>query len=65
MREFITWKRNEATTSCGESVTLTINFSSFNSDEINELERLFRERIKSAMIIEYLKGEENDGQTNY
>ncbi len=57
MREFITWKRNDGTTFYGESVTLTIKFSSFNPEEINELEKLFRERIQSAMIIEHPKGE--------
>lgn len=60
MRELVTWKRNETSTSNGESVTLTINFSSFNSEEIDELEKLFREHIKTAMIIEYPKEEENE-----
>lgn len=64
MREFITWKRNEATTSYGESVTLTIDFSSFNPKEIDELEKLFIEHIKSAMIIDHPKGDESESRVS-
>lgn len=31
------WKRNEPDTVCGESITLTIIYSSFNKEEIDTL----------------------------
>ena len=34
-----TWKRNMPTTVSGESITVSITYSSFNKDEIDELEK--------------------------
>lgn len=33
------WKRNKPSTLSGESITLTITYSSFNKEEIDELEK--------------------------
>lgn len=33
------WKRNEPSTYSGESITLTIVYTSFDKDEIDELEK--------------------------
>lgn len=52
MKTFVTWKRGESTTSTGESITLTITFTSFNAKEIDNLEKLFRENIKTMLTID-------------
>lgn len=39
MKIIQTWKRNAPSTLCGESMTLTINYSSFDKTEIDDLEK--------------------------
>ena len=38
MKVYQSWKRNEPTTVTGESITLTIVYTSFDKNEIDELE---------------------------
>ena len=52
MKEIITYKRISSTSSMGEGITLTHSFYSFNPKDIDRLERLFREKIKTALIID-------------
>lgn len=52
MKEIITYKRLSSTSSMGEGITLTHSFFSFNPEDINRLERLFREKIKTALIVD-------------
>lgn len=39
MRITQTWKRNTPSTICGESITVTTTYYSFNKQEIDDLER--------------------------
>ena len=39
MKIYQTWKRNEPSTFSGESITLTIVYTSFDKAEIDELEQ--------------------------
>ena len=39
MKIYQSWKRNEPSTHSGESITLTIVYTSFDKDEIDELEK--------------------------
>ena len=52
MKEIITYKRLSSTSSMGEGITLTHSFFSFNAEDIDRLERLFREKIKTALIVD-------------
>ena len=52
MKEIITYKRLSSTSSMGEGITLIHSFFSFNPEDIDRLERLFREKIKTALIID-------------
>lgn len=63
MKEIITYKRLSSTTSMGEGITLTHSFFSFNAEDIDRLESLFREKIKTALIIDSVMadlGEKNE-----
>ena len=67
MKEIITYKRINSTSSMGEGIALTHSFFSFNSEEIDRLERLFREKIKTALIVDTVMtdlGEQNESNTN-
>ena len=39
MKIYQSWKRNEPSTSSGESITVTIVYTSFDKSEIDELEK--------------------------
>ena len=52
MKEIITYKRLSSTTSMGEGIRLVHSFFSFNSEDIDRLERLFREKIETALIVD-------------
>ena len=39
MKIYQSWKRNEPSTSSGESITVTIVYTSFDMSEIDELEK--------------------------
>lgn len=52
MKEIVTYKRISSTSSMGEGITLTHSFFSFNPEDIDKLERLFREKIKTALIVD-------------
>lgn len=52
MKEIIMYKRINSTTSMGEGITLTHSFYSFNPEDIDKLECLFREKIKTALIVD-------------
>ena len=63
MKEIITYKRINSTSSMGEGIRLTYSFYSFNPEEIDRLERLFREKIKTALMVETVMtdlGEQNE-----
>ena len=47
------WKRNNPSTGCGESITLTTVYSSFDKNEIDELEKMMP---KGIMITGYEPG---------
>ena len=64
MKQYITWKRGESTTSTGESITLTITFTSFNAKEIDRLEKLFRENIKTMLMVDETVTDENSIMKN-
>ena len=60
------WKRNMTDTITGESITVTITYSSFDSEEIDKLEKIMKDRYKEMLIIENNKidlgGKENGKQ---
>lgn len=62
MKEIITYRRVSSTSSMGEGITLTHSFFSFNPEDIDRLERLFREKIKTALIIDTV-GEQNESNS--
>lgn len=67
MKEIVTYKRLSTTTSMGEGITLTHSFFSFNAEDIDRLERLFREKIKTALIVDTVmtdSGEQNERKNN-
>ena len=66
MKEIITYKRLSSTSSMGEGITLTHSFFSFNQEDIDRLERLFREKIKTTLIVDTTMtdlGEPNESNT--
>ena len=63
MKEIITYKRINSTSSMGEGIRLTYSFYSFKPEEIDRLERSFRENIRTALVIDSVMtdlGEENE-----
>jgi len=52
MKEVITYKRLGCTSSMGEGIRLAYSFYSFEPKEIDRLERLFRENIRTALVID-------------
>lgn len=52
------WKRNTPSSIGGESITLTTTYSSFDKEEIDELEK---QMPKGLLISEYKK-EQSNGQ---
>lgn len=63
MKEVITYKRIGSTSSMGEGITLTCSFFSFNPEEIDRLERLFKEKIRTALMVDTVMtdlGEQNE-----
>lgn len=65
MKEVITYKRIGFTSSMGEGIRLTCSFFSFNPEDIDMLERLFQEKIKTALMIDTVMtdlGEQNESR---
>ncbi len=65
MKEIITYKRINSTSSMGEGIRLTYSFYSFKPEEIDRLERLFREKIRTALMVETVMtdlGEQNESR---
>ena len=63
MKEIVTYKRLDSTSSMGYGITLKHSFFSFNREDIDRLESLFREKIKTALIIDTVMtdlGEQNE-----
>ena len=56
MKVFIQYKRENPDTILGEKITLIQTYSSFNQDEIDELEQDFKENIGNGIMAE-MKGE--------
>ena len=52
------WKRNMPDSISGESITVTITYSSFKKDEIDELEK----GLPKGMLVMDMDGENRDGQ---
>lgn len=50
------WKRNDPSTLCGESITLTVNYSSFDKAEIDELEN----RMPTPMTVMEIEAPEDE-----
>ena len=48
MKMYQSWKRNEPSTVSGESITVTITYSSFDKSEVDELEKRMPVGIISA-----------------
>ena len=55
------WKRNMPSTLSGESITVTINYSSFKKEEIDELEK----HMPSGIIISETNGNQVTEALNY
>ena len=51
------WKRNSPSSISGESITLTIVYSSFDRTEIDELEQ----KMPNGMLVMTFDGERKDG----
>ena len=51
------WKRNSPSSISGESITLTIVYSSFDTAEIDELEQ----KMPRGMLVMTLDGSRKDG----
>ncbi len=49
------WKRNEPDTICGESITLTIIYSSFKKEEIDNLEAQMPKGVVTGSTDQFLK----------
>ena len=47
MKIYQSWKRNKPDTQSGESITVTITYCSFNTEEIDELEK----RLPKGLIV--------------
>lgn len=52
MKTITTYRRNPSDTVCGESITLTVRYSSFDKKEIDKLEEKFKEEIGYMQISE-------------
>ena len=56
MKSYTTWKRNKPDTITGESLTITIVYTSFNKEDIDELEK----RLPAGMTVSEYKREERE-----
>lgn len=56
MKSYTTWKRNKPNTLTGESITITIVYSSFIKDDIDELEK----RLPPGVTVSEYKREERE-----
>jgi hypothetical protein len=45
LKSYTSWKRNNPDTQNGESLTITIVYSSFNKEDIDELEKRLQEGV--------------------
>ena len=51
MKIYQSWERNEPSTFFGESITLTIDYTSFDKDEIDELEKKLEKKMPKGMLV--------------
>lgn len=52
MKSVTTWRRNNPSTAVGESITITHTISSFNTQEIDELQKTYEHLYGNYTIAE-------------
>ena len=58
MKIFVQYKRNNPDTIIYENLTITYTYSSFNKDEIDELEQKCKDYISDGLMTELKEGDE-------